>query len=293
MTKNNIIEQLFAKLNGAMAKNTIRAYRSDYNDYAKWCLKYDCEPLNEDPEQMHSYIESLANTCCTATINRRMASLSSLFKFLGLKDTTKHTDIYLLMKKIRRQKGSAQTQAEPLTKDLIDKLWDFCGMGLSRQRNHILLLLGHQTMRRRSELCRFRFEDIRVLPGERYGIQLRFSKTDQMGRGKTLPINKELYSMLKLWQDKAGDGLILRGIIRNKFITESLAPSSINRILQGIQAKSGIHTEVKLSGHSFRVGGALDLLMQGTPMEKIMLRGGWHSESTVIRYLQSWDLMEQ
>ncbi|WP_010180006.1 tyrosine-type recombinase/integrase [Glaciecola sp. HTCC2999] len=287
-----MIEELFTKLNGAMAKNTIRAYRSDYNDYAKWCLREGVEPLNEKPQQMYAYIENLAHTCCTATINRRIACLSSIFKFLGLKDTTKDTDIYLLMKKIRRQKGSAQTQAEPLTKDLIDKLWGFCGMGLKRDRNHILLLLGHQTMRRRSELCQFRFEDIKVLPGQRYGIQLRFSKTDQMGRGKTLPITSELYEMLKQWQAKVGNGLILRGIIRNKFITESLAPSSVNRILQEIQAKSDIHTEVKLSGHSFRVGGALDLLMQGTPIEKIMLRGGWHSESSVIRYLQSWDMME-
>jgi integrase len=241
---------------------------------------------------MYAYIENLAHTCCTATINRRIACLSSIFKFLGLKDTTKDTDIYLLMKKIRRQKGSAQIQAEPLTKDLIDELWNFCGTGLNRERNHVLLLLGHQTMRRRSELCKFRFEDIRVLPGQRYGIQLRFSKTDQMGRGKTLPITSELFEILKQWQEKVGNGLILRGIIRNKFITESLAPSSVNRILQDIQAKSDIHTEVKLSGHSFRVGGALDLLMQGTPIEKIMLRGGWHSESSVIRYLQSWDMME-
>jgi site-specific recombinase XerD len=293
MTKNNIVEQLFAKLNGAMAKNTIRAYRSDYNDYAKWCIKYNVDPLNENHDQMYLYIQNLAETCCTATINRRMACLSSIFKFLELKDITKHTDIYLLMKKIRRHKGSVQTQAEPLTKDLIDKLWHFCGAGLTRQRNHVLLLLGHQTMRRRSELCQFRFEDLRVLPAERYGIQLRFSKTDQMGRGKTLPISKELYNMLKLWQEKVGNGRILRGIIRNKFITESLAPSSINRILQKIQTKSCIQTEVKLSGHSFRVGGALDLLMQGTPIEKIMLRGGWHSESSVIRYLQSWDLMDQ
>jgi site-specific recombinase XerD len=287
-----MIEELFTKLNGAMAKNTIRAYRSDYNDYAKWCLEQGVEPLNENPQQMYAYIENLAHTCCTATINRRIACLSSIFKFLDIKDTTKNTDIYLLMKKIRRQKGSAQTQAEPLTKDLIDKLWDFCGNGLKRERNHLLLLLGHQTMRRRSELCQFRFEDIKVLPGQRYGIQLRFSKTDQMGRGKTLPITSELYEMLKKWQEKVGNGLILRGIIRNKFITESLAPSSVNRILQEIQAKSDIHTEVKLSGHSFRVGGALDLLMQGTPIEKIMLRGGWHSESSVIRYLQSWDMME-
>ena len=97
--------------------------------------------------------------------------------------------------------------------------------GLSRERNHVLLLLGHQTMRRRSELCKFRFEDIKVLPGQRYGIQLRFSKTDQMGRGKTLPITSELYEMLKQWQEKVGNGLILRGIIRNKFITQSMAPS--------------------------------------------------------------------
>jgi hypothetical protein len=26
--------------------------------------------------------------------------------------------------------------------------------------------------------------------------------------------------------------------------------------------------------------------------EKIMLRGGWSSESTVIRYLRAWDLMD-
>ena len=98
-----MIEELFTKLNGAMAKNTILAYRSDYNDYAKWCLKQGLEPLNENPEQLYSYIEKLAYTCCTATINRRIACLSSIFKFLELKDTTKHTDVYLLMKKIRRQ----------------------------------------------------------------------------------------------------------------------------------------------------------------------------------------------
>ncbi len=51
------------KLNGALAKNTIRAYRSDYNDYAKWCLKQGVEPLNENPQQMYAYIENLAHTC--------------------------------------------------------------------------------------------------------------------------------------------------------------------------------------------------------------------------------------
>jgi hypothetical protein len=28
--------------------------------------------------------------------------------------------------------------------------------------------------------------------------------------------------------------------------------------------------------------------MEGEPLEKIMLRGGWRSESTTMRYLRSW-----
>ena len=43
-----------------------------------------------------------------------------------------------------------------------------------------------------------------------------------------------------------------------------------------------------LSGHSFRVGAALDMLNAGVPLEKIMLRGGWRKETTTLRYLQSW-----
>jgi hypothetical protein len=32
--------------------------------------------------------------------------------------------------------------------------------------------------------------------------------------------------------------------------------------------------------------------MAGIPLTKIMLLGGWTSESSVIRYLQAWALME-
>jgi len=45
----------------------------------------------------------------------------------------------------------------------------------------------------------------------------------------------------------------------------------------------------ELSGHSFRVGSALDLLDKNIPLEKIMLRGGWKSETSAMRYLQSWN----
>jgi len=46
----------------------------------------------------------------------------------------------------------------------------------------------------------------------------------------------------------------------------------------------------ELSGHSFRVGGAVDMLSKGIPLERIMLRGGWKSETMTLRYLRNWIL---
>ena len=292
MIENNIIEALFEKLNGALSENTLRAYRSDYAHFENWCQQQNIDPLAHEPYKMLEYLQSMAAQNAVATIVRRLASLSSILKYLCLTDTTRDIDVCLALKKIKRQKGTAQQQAEPLTKAHIKKMLPHCGKGVVGLRNRVLLMLGHQTMRRRSELCRFKFEDIVELPGNRYGIKLRFSKTDQTGRGKTLPLTEDIYNLLMKWKGKAGEGYILRSIDKGNNIKASLEPSSINLIIKDIQHISRIKTNIPFSGHSFRVGGALDLLMAGMPLTKIMLRGGWTSESSVIRYLQAWDLME-
>ena len=45
-----------------------------------------------------------------------------------------------------------------------------------------------------------------------------------------------------------------------------------------------------LSGHSFRVSAALDLLEAGEALEKIMLKGGWKIDSTAMKYLRNWKI---
>ena len=92
------------------------------------------------------------------------------------------------------------------------------------------------------------------------------------------------------WKQIAIDGHILRGIKPNGALTQKLSPGSINIILRNLQSNAGLNIEPPLSGHSFRVGRALDLLEAGESLPKIMLRGGWKTESTVIRYLRAWEL---
>ena len=76
---------------------------------------------------------------------------------------------------------------------------------------------------------------------------------------------------------------------RHGHFGNNLHPASVSTLLKGLQKGLKIDSdEQPLSGHSFRVGAALDLLEQGETLEKIMLRGGWQSDSTAMRYLRDW-----
>ena len=85
------------------------------------------------------------------------------------------------------------------------------------------------------------------------------------------------------------EGYILRSINRHGHIGNNLHPASISTILKALQQDLKIvSNQQPLSGHSFRVGAALDLLEQGEPLERIMLRGGWQTDSTAMKYLRNW-----
>ena len=94
---------------------------------------------------------------------------------------------------------------------------------------------------------------------------------------KVLPTSEELLNLLEKWEGiVCNEGYILRSINKHGHIGKSLNPASISTILKTLQ--EGLKSESNqqpLSGHSFRVGAALDLLEQGEPLEKIMLRDGF------------------
>jgi integrase len=285
-----MIDDIFSKFDGAFAKNTIRAYRSDFKQFQNWCLQNNQEPIPATAETMANYVDYLSQNNKSATIRRRINSLGTVLKLSKNNDPTKQPEVILALKRMHRKIGRAQEQATPLTKSLLNHLLNNCDNGIMEIRNQVLLRLGYETMRRRSELCAFRFEDIDCAPNGKPIIRLNFSKTDQYGTGKVIPISEELLGLLNQWKGiVCNEGYILRSINKHGHIGDSLNPASISTILKTLQegVKSGSNQQ-PLSGHSFRVGAALDLLEQGEPLEKIMLRGGWQSDSTAMKYLRNW-----
>lgn len=285
-----MIDDILAKFDGAFAENTIRAYRSDFIQYQTWCLQNELAPIPASAATMAVYVDYLSNIRKSATIRRRINSLGTILKLSKNYDPTKEPEVVLALKRMHRKIGRAQVQAAPLTKPLLNQLLNNCDNSVRGIRDQVLLRLGYETMRRRSELCAFKFEDIAYAPNGKPIIKLHYSKTDQYGAGKVLPISEDLVNLLHHWKDIVGsEGTILRSINRHGHIDDNLNPASVITILKALQYNLNLASPEKpLSGHSFRVGAALDLLEQGVAIEKIMLKGGWQTDSTAMKYLRNW-----
>ena len=77
--KMHKINILFDSLESAYAPNTIRSYRSDYMHYCYWCQEYQYDPFNIHEEKFADYILQMFESLTFATIQSRLASLSSKF----------------------------------------------------------------------------------------------------------------------------------------------------------------------------------------------------------------------
>ena len=145
---------------------------------------------------MAQYVDYLATISKSATIRRRINSLGTVLKLSKHHDPTKQPEVILAIKRMHRKIGRAQQRAAPLNKLLLNQLLNNCDNSIMGIRNQVLLRLGYETMRRRSELCSFKFKDVDQAPNGKPIIRLNFSKTDQYGAGKVLPISEELFNLL-------------------------------------------------------------------------------------------------
>ena len=192
---------------------------------------------------------------------------------------------------MHRKLGRAQKQAKPLTKIYLDKMVEAQDDSPRGLRNKILLLMGYETMRRRAELVGFEFEDVTCLLNGKPALRLGFSKADQYGEGRLIEISAELNELIKDWQALVGDeGKILRSIDRHGNIGKKLEPSAISYILQQIQTNITQPSNKKSrqwTGHSFRVGAAVDLVESGYTIEQVMRKGDWKSAQAGLRYVMA------
>ena len=137
-----MIDDILAKFDGAFAKNTIRAYRSDFIQYQTWCSQNKMNSIPATADAMAQYVDYLATIRKSATIRRRINSLGTILKLSKHNDPTNQPEVILAIKRMHRKIGRAQQQATPLTKPLLNQLFSNCDNSLRGLRNQVLLRLG-------------------------------------------------------------------------------------------------------------------------------------------------------
>ena len=199
---NNIItdlkalkEETLLNLKSSKAINTVRAYKSDFNDFSLFCAQNGFKTLPSDPKVISLYLTHLSTKDIKmSTLKRRLVSIGVIHKLKGYYLDTKHPSIIENIMGIKRRKGSIQKSKKPLLINNIKKIINVIDQQkieeIKKFRDRTIILIGFSGGFRRNEIVSLDYDDLDFVT-EGLKINLRRSKTDQFGEGfrKALPLS--------------------------------------------------------------------------------------------------------
>ena len=284
--KNLELETL-KNLKNSKSNNTLRAYQSDFRDFAAFCIKNGLSSIPTQPKILAIYITHLSKTSKFSTLKRRIASISVIHKLKGHYLDTKHPIIMENLHGIKRTLGSRQKAKKPIL--INDLKLIIKAIDKKKIRDKALILIGFAGGFRRSELVNIDYQDVEFVP-EGVKILIKRSKTDQSGEGniKAIPYldNQEFCPVIALKNfinvkfENLKDGKIF-----------NLSDKSVALIIKRYAEKAGLDS-TKYAGHSLRSGFATTAAEFGAEERNIMAMTGHKTTQMVRRYIHEANLFK-
>ena len=308
---NNIItdlkalqEETLINLKNSKANNTIRAYRSDFQDFSLFCVQNGFKSLPSEAKIVSLYLTQLSSKDIKiSTIKRRLVSIGVIHKIKGHYLDTKHPLIIENLMGIKRRKGSNQKGKKPL---LINNLKNIINVIDNQDRDNIkifrdrtIILIGFAGGFRRNEIVSLDYEDLDFVK-EGLKISIKRSKTDQFGEGlvKGLPYfdNSEYCPVVstKNWIEisKIKSGPLFRRLRKGSNLSEHrLTDQTVALLVKKYLNLAGIESK-NYSGHSLRSGFATSAAEAGAEERAIMAMTGHKSTEMVRRYIKEANLFK-
>ena len=297
-------KETILNLEHSKAPNTIRAYRSDFNDFQLFCSKNGFRALPSDPKIVSLYLTYLStNDAKMSTLKRRLVSIGVIHKLKGHYLDTKHPAIIENIMGIKRRKGSIQNGKKPILisylKQLIDVIDEQKKKDIKKLRDRSIILIGFSGGFRRNEIVSLDYEDLDFV-SEGLKITVRRSKTDQFGEGslKALPYfdNSQYCPVVSLqkWIEisKIKSGPLFRRFTKGLNLSENrLTDQTVALLIKEYLNLAGIDSK-NYSGHSLRSGFATSAAESGAEERSIMAMTGHKSTEMVRRYIKEANLFK-
>lgn len=288
---------------GAQAPATRRAYLSDWRAFETWCNGLGLEALPAAPTTIGLYFaehaegSADAGQLSMATLTRRLSAISTVHRLAEHHLDTRHPAIRMVLQGARRERGTAQRQAAPLTTERLRLVIGTCDAKLIDLRDKALLLLGFAGAMRQSEIVALDVDDITV---ETRGLRvvIRKSKADQEGEGQVVPISRTNsptcpVAAYTAWLDASGieTGAVFRRIDRHgNLLPNRLQPEAVADMIRGRASRAGLPDPERYSGHSLRAGLATSAAAAGVEERIIQGQTRHRSVTTLRKYIREGEL---
>jgi site-specific recombinase XerD len=297
-------EETLLNLQNSKANNTVRAYKSDFNDFGIFCVQNGFKSLPSDPKIVSLYLTHLSTKDAKiSTLKRRLVSIGVIHKLKGHYLDTKHPSIIENIMGIKRRKGSIQKAKKPILinslKLIIDAIDQENKQEIKKFRDRSIILIGFSGGFRRNEIVSLDYDDLDFVP-EGLKINIKRSKTDQFGEGftKALPyFDSSQYCpviSLKNWLNisKITSGPIFRRFLKGSKLSENrLTDQTVAILIKEYLNLAGINSK-NYSGHSLRSGFATSAAESGVEERNIMAMTGHKSTEMVRRYIKEANLFK-
>ena len=297
-------EETLLNLQSSKANNTVRAYKSDFNDFGLFCVKNGFKSLPSEPKIVSLYLTYLSTKQAKiSTLKRRLVSIGVIHKLKGHYLDTKHPSIIENIMGIKRRKGSIQKSKKPILvnslKLIIDAIDQQNKEEIKKLRDRSIILIGFSGGFRRNEIVSLDYDDLDFVP-EGLKINLKRSKTDQFGEGftKALPYFDNLQycpvASLKKWIEisKITSGALFRRIYKGSNLSENrLTNQTVALLIKKYLNLIGVDSK-NYSGHSLRSGFATSAAESGAEERSIMTMTGHKSTEMVRRYINDANLFK-
>ncbi len=290
-------EETLLNLKSSKAINTVRAYKSDFNDFTLFCAQNGFKALPSEPKIVSIYLTHLSTkNVKMSTIKRRLVSIGVIHKLKGYYLDTKHPTVIENIMGIKRRKGSIQKGKKPLLISTLKKIINVIDEQknkIKKLRDRTIILIGFSGGFRRNEIVSLDYEDLDFVQ-EGVKINLKRSKTDQFGEGsiKGLPYfgNSQYCPVVSIskWIEisKISSGALFRRFAKGSKLTNNrLTDQTVALLIKEYLRLANIDNE-NYSGHSLRSGFATSAAESGAEERSIMAMTGHKSTEMVRRYIK-------
>ncbi|HDS1082315.1 TPA: tyrosine-type recombinase/integrase [Stenotrophomonas maltophilia] len=276
---------------------TIKAVRADWGVVTSWCERAGrCVLPMAEPDLVLFLTDMLSLKRKKATLVRYVRTIALIHRAAQLPSPQQHPEWKDDWAVICRQLGEldlvAPKQAPPMRTSYLDAMLATLGDTPIELRDAALISLASDTLCRESELVQLQLRDIMpAQSGGAFTVYLGRTKTDQDGMGAYRFCSADTHARLLAWCRCAGiergeDHLFLpvgrRKIFERPDTGKPMLPVQVARVLERVARRAGVG--VRLTGHSARVGSAVEMTEAGSPVRAIMDAGGWQAERMVLQY---------